>query len=617
MAKSVIVIGAGLSGLAAASLLAKRGLEVKVFEHAFKPGGCCGIFKREGASFDQGSAMMYGFGEKGFNSHRFIFNCLEEPIDMIKHDALYDVIYDGHRIRFHGDIDAYIAQLEEVFPGQEERFARFYGDMRDIYDKVIAGNPSYTTPDQTDPIEGLKQVLKHPVEYVKFLSLMNLSTEKLLKRYFDDEAVLNYFNKLTSTYCYTDVSETPAILAAIMFVDNHVGGSYYPKGSTLFVPGKLEKSIEENGGELFYDSTVTRIIMEGGRATGVELEDGSVHRADYVVYSGTVWNLFGKLLKGYSAYAGRRKWAEGLRASYPSVILYALVKKDVIPQGTSPITLLASRGGLDENEVTTYIFSIDDQSLCPEGYHTVLAIGPTYKDWPAYKIGYNESAEYSAMKAAEEERLVARLEGHFPGFRGGMVHKEVSTPLTIEKYTMKNDGSVAGPLQAMGQHMMRRLRIAPGIDGLYCCGESTTLGTGTPTVTVSGIAAANAVLKKAGLEQFKYREGMKSFVRVFGPKDGPPEGANPQWAGRQTEPVRMASRCEFCERPSCMEGIDLDIRGINRRIAAGNIAGAMKLAGKGKYDSEALAKAQAMCVLNGTGSPVAIKDIMGYVDSIN
>ncbi|HOA15254.1 MAG TPA: FAD-dependent oxidoreductase [Bacillota bacterium] len=614
MATRAIVIGAGLSGLAAAGLLAKRGIKATVVEHTFKPGGCCGIFKREGAIFDQGSAMMYGFGEKGFNSHRFIFNCLEEPIDVVKHDALYDVVYRGQRIRFHADIDEYIGELDKVFPGQRDRFKRFYADMRDIYDKVIAGNPTYTTPDQTSPADGLRQVLKHPVSYMKFLSFLNLSTEKLLKRYFDDGEVLNYFNKLTSTYCYTDVSETPAILAAIMFVDNHVGGSYYPKGSTLFVPGKMEKSIEENGGDFIYGRTATRILMEGGRVKGVELDDGAVIEADYVIYSGTVWNLYGKLLKGYAAYEGRRKWAEGLRASYPSVILYALVRKDAIPEGTSPITLLASRGGLDEDEVTSYIFSIDDPSICPEGYHTVMAIGPTYKKWPAYKHAYGASDEYSRMKSEEEERLVERMEGQFPGFRAGIVHKELSTPLTIEKYTMKNGGAVAGPLQAMGQHMLRRLRIDPGIEGLYCCGESTTLGTGTPTVTVSGIAAANAVLRKEGLAQFKYREGMKDYVRVFKPEDPAPAGDNPQWGERRPEPARMASRCEFCEHPSCMAGIELDIRGINRRLAVGNLIGARKIAGMGRYEAEDLAKAEARCLLNAKGAPVRIKDIMDYVD---
>lgn len=91
MEYDVIVIGSGLSGLTAASLLAKQGLHVLVAEHADRPGGSCGIFKRENAIFDQGAAMLYGFGEHGFNAHRFLFNCLEEPFTVVKHELLYVV----------------------------------------------------------------------------------------------------------------------------------------------------------------------------------------------------------------------------------------------------------------------------------------------------------------------------------------------------------------------------------------------------------------------------------------------------------------------------------------------------------------------------------------------
>jgi len=86
-----IIIGGGLSGLSAASLLAKRKLRVAVVEKSYNPGGSCGVFKRGDVTFDQGSAMLYGFGETGFNSHRFVFNALEEEIDVIQHDLLYCV----------------------------------------------------------------------------------------------------------------------------------------------------------------------------------------------------------------------------------------------------------------------------------------------------------------------------------------------------------------------------------------------------------------------------------------------------------------------------------------------------------------------------------------------
>ena len=238
-----IIIGGGLSGLTAASLLAKRGLHIALVEKSDQPGGSCGVFRRGETTFDQGSAMLYGFGESGFNAHRFVMNCLEEPIDVLKHDLLYVVNYEGKRVRFFSDIDLFAEELARVFPSQKRQIRRFYRDMTKLYRHIMVESPSYTTADETDPKTGLKGILRHPVSYLRFLSYLNMSAKTLLGRYFTDPEIYNFFDKLTSTYCYATVEEAPAVLAAVMFVDNHTGGSWYPAGSTLFLPGKLEKAI--------------------------------------------------------------------------------------------------------------------------------------------------------------------------------------------------------------------------------------------------------------------------------------------------------------------------------------------------------------------------------------
>ena len=125
----VIVIGAGISGLTAAALLAKRNLRVCVIEAQYKPGGSCGIFKRKDVVFEQGAAMIYGFNDKGLSPHRFVFNVLEEPIDIIKHNELYAINYGEHRIIFYEDIDKFIDELVKVFPNERENFKRFYSDL--------------------------------------------------------------------------------------------------------------------------------------------------------------------------------------------------------------------------------------------------------------------------------------------------------------------------------------------------------------------------------------------------------------------------------------------------------------------------------------------------------
>jgi len=130
-------------------------------------------------------------------------------------------------------------------------------------------NPAYSTPDETDPKIALKGLLKHPLSYLKFLSFLNRSADSILRRYFTDPEIFKFYDKLTSTYCYTTVKESPAVLASVMFVDNHIGGSYYPAGSTLFLPGKLEKVIEAHGGEMLLEKEVVKILFDDGHPVGV------------------------------------------------------------------------------------------------------------------------------------------------------------------------------------------------------------------------------------------------------------------------------------------------------------------------------------------------------------
>ena len=586
-----VVIGGGLSGLTAASLLAKRGLRVAVVEKSGQPGGSCGIFRRGETTFDQGSAMLYGFGERGFNAHRFVMNCLEEPIDVLKHELLYAVNYEGQRVRFYADVERFSEELARVFPTQEKQIRRFYRDMTKLYLHIMVEHPSYTTADETDPKDGLRGILRHPVSYIRFLSYLNKSAKSLLQRYFTDPAIYNFFDKLTSTYCYATVEEAPAVLAAVMFVDNHAGGSWYPAGSTLFLPGKLEKVIEEHGGDMLLSREAVSILFDAKKPSGVLLDDGTRLTADEIVYSGTVWNLYGKLLDETHATAEKRAWAKGLTPTYPSVVLYAEVDRAVIPPDTAPVEMLVGNPEhIDESEVTAYIFSIDDRSICAGDAHAVMAIGPTFQDWA---LGGEEA--YRRLKEAERQRLIAVLERRFPGFSAAVRYAEVSTPRTIERYTMKNGGAVAGPKQMLGQHMFRRLHTRSEWDSLYFCGESTVMGTGTPTVTTSGLSAANAILKKRGLKPFVYDKGQKNYVRQL-----PIPFAADRLYADEPEPagsvMRAAMRCRFCENPSCCGKDGADIPGILRRVAVGNFAGAKKRFAAHPADGTTLKRYESCCI---------------------
>lgn len=610
MEYDVIVIGGGLAGLTAGSLLAKRNLKVAVFDKSYNPGGSCGIFKRKNTIFDQGSAMLYGFGEKGFNAHRFVFNVLEEPIDIIQHDLLYVVNFKGHRIPFHANVKQFTEELAKVFPKQRENIKRFYDDMLVMYEHVMVETPSYRSADETKAIDGLKGLIKHPISYIRFLSYLNMSAKQLLERYFDDPEIFKFFDKLTSTYCYATVEEAPAVLASVMFVDNHVGGSYYPAGSTLFLPGKLEKVIEENGGEMILSTVVNEILFKEGKAIGVKCDNGLIYTAKYVIYSGTVWNLYDKLISSKVSSRKRREWAKAQVMTYPSVMIYLTVDKEVIPEDTAPLEMLVGNPDyLDESEVTAYILSIDDKNLCDEDEHTVMAIGPSFEKWD-----FLSEKEYQVKKAKEKERLIQVLEHRFPNFSKHIRTIEVATPRTIEHYTMKNHGAVAGPKQMLGQHMFKRQHIRTEWPNLFCCGESTVLGTGTPTVTTSGISAANAVLRKYKLKEYVYDPTLENRVNLVS-KPFLKSQLYADRVGEEKEVMQCAYHCRYCEHPACTRKEETDIRGIMRRVAVGNFVGALKAWDKHPVNLETLERYESQCICNvDEGKGIQIRKVINYLE---
>jgi prolycopene isomerase len=329
-----------------------------------------------------------------------------------------------------------------------------------------------------------------------------------------------------------------------------------------------------------------------------------------LIYAGTVWNLYEKLIDPAYTTEARRNWAKNMVPTYPSVVLYSVVDRNIIPQDTQPIEMLVGNPDqLDESEVTAYILSIDDRTLCADDEHTVLAIGPTFENWAT-----SDPETYQKMKRNEEARLIAVLEKRFPNFSSAVRYAEVATPKTIERYTLKNGGAVAGPKQMLGQHMFRRLHTRSEWDNLFCCGESTVMGTGTPTVTTSGLSAANALLKKLGLQPFVYQQDMKNYVRIV-EKPFTEQMLYDTYPEQEQKIMRLARQCRFCEKPSCTNGSFTDVRGMMRRVASGNFVGAKKAWLKAPVDIAKLKTFEEKCICTvEDGQSVAIREVVSYVE---
>ncbi len=573
-----IVVGAGLGGMAAASLLAKRGLAVLMIDQQGKPGGSCTSFRRKDVTYDVGTAMRYGFGQRGFGPFHFLMNELEEPIDVVAHATLARMTFEGQPITFWPDVDRFLEELGRLFPEEKEGLRAFYRDLYGMYEHIVLKNEVIVPPSEFSPRQALRSLLSGPVQVLRMQKLLSTSVRALLDRYFQGEPIITFFDKLCSAYCYCTADEAPAVLAATMFLDNHIGGVYYPAGGAQMLPNTIERAFERLGGQALYHTLVDEILIRRGRAYGVRLADGSEIHAERVVANATVWNLYGKLVRPEHIRPERLAWARGLVPTFPSMTLYLLVDRAALPEDVLPWEVfIEDRTVIDSTDLTLYINSLVDQTLCPPGKLVITVIAPNLQSWPS-----PDSPEYGAPAYAEQKRAAAQamldqIEQHFPGFASHIEAMAVGTPTTVERYLLKNWGAVGGPKNAIGQEMLKRLHARSEWQNLYVCGDSTVMATGAPATVVSGVGAANRVLEGAHLRRYDARRFEREYVRFV-------EVPFRRRALQPGEPLTpesaalAAAQCQGCEEPACVRGCPatIDIPGLMRRMEARNYLGAAR-----------------------------------------
>ena len=592
-----------------------------MIEQQGKPGGSCTSFRRNGVTCDVGTAMLYGFGERGFKPFRFLFNELEEPIEVVAHATLARMTFEGQPTTFWPDVERFLQEFDRLFPEEHDGLRAFYRDLYVMYEHIVLKNEVIVPPSEFSARQGLRSLLSGPVQMLKMQKLLDTSVRSLLACYFKGEGVIHFFDKLCSAYCYTTSDETPAVLAATMFLDNHVGGVYYPAGGAQMLPNKIEKAFERLGGQTLYHALVDEILIRDGQAYGVRLTTGDEIHAPRVIANVTVWNLYGKLVRPEHIRPKRLAWAQSLVPTFPSMTLYLVVDRAALPVDVLPWEVfIENRRVIDSSDLTLYINALVDETLCPPGKLVITAIAPNLAAWPAAGSPGDHSAAYFAQKQAEAQRMLDQIEQHFPGFGSHVETLLVGTPTTIERYLLKNGGAVGGPKNMLGQHMLKRLHARSEWQNLYLCGDSIVMATGAPATVVSGVGAANMVLRGLRKPEYDARKFPRQYVTFVEPPYRRPEVA----AGAEiTEEnaALFAAQCQGCQQPACVADCParIDIPGVLRRMEAENFSGAARELGRrGSFDALCGDTCPASCELHCyrrsfSGEPVRIGDLLRWV----
>jgi phytoene desaturase len=313
LAKSAIVIGSGFSGMSAASFLAKAGWKVTILEKHEQPGGRARLLKADGFTFDMGPSWYWmpdiferyfaQFGKK-----------VSEYYTLHRLDPSYRVYWPDDAWDIPADYQAYKAVLEKIEPGSGKALDKVMKEASYKYEVGI--NKLVFKPGQS---------LLEFIDADLAKGLFRLDVFTSIKTHFGKHFKHPKIRELMEfpvLFLGALAENTPALYSLMNYADIK-GGTWFPEGGMYSIVKAMHCLAVELGVEFQFNNDAKKIIVENGKATGVETDKGT-WKADVVIsgadYHFTETKLLAPENRTYSeSYWDKRVMAPGCLLYYVGV----------------------------------------------------------------------------------------------------------------------------------------------------------------------------------------------------------------------------------------------------------------------------------------------------------
>lgn len=487
-AYDVIVIGAGMGGLSAAALLARAGRSVLLVERHDRVGGYAHAFRRGRYLFDSAVHMVGGCEPVAFEGGGLLHRLLSalgvrERLDFERIDPLYAAAYPGRMLRVPCDLE------EFVRVAADGRVAEAKGLRQVLNECLNIRQETRRAAELATPLD----VVRCPDRFPTLLRYRRATLSQVLDEHLD-RAETKALAASLWPYLGLPPSRVSFLYFATMLMSYLADGAFYCRGSFQRLADSLAAALTENGGELLLRTPVRRIQLEGGRVSGVVLENGQRIAAPLVLSNADATQTFHELV-GADALPPRLTASLGrLRPSISAFVVYAAAELELGPDACHETFVYDSwdhdaayRSSLagEPGWLSVTAPSLADPDLAPAGQQllTLTTLVPY-----ASPRGWRRSKDVFAR------RLLARAEARFPGLEAGLRFSEPATPRTMERYTRNTEGAIYGWELSPGQVGPGRPGIETPIPGLSLVGHWTLPGGGVYGVVWSGIDAARRAL---------------------------------------------------------------------------------------------------------------------------
>lgn len=490
----VVVVGGGVGGLTAAALLARDGLDVRLFEAADSPGGKLAHVAVGPLALDAGPTVL---------TMRWVFDELfdalgasfEAAVALRRCEVLARHAWGADRLDLYARLDDSVDAIARLSgPSEAARYRAFCERAQAVYRTLE--RPFLRSP-RPDPLSLAMRV--GPSRLPELLAIAPFRTLwDELGRYFHDPRLRQLFGRY-ATYCGSSPFEAPATLMLVAHVEREA--VWQLDGGLRTLALALAAAAQRQGVRLDCGRAVQELLLDGGRVAGVRLADGETVAADVVVHNGDAQALHDGLL-------GARVQA-------------ALGAAPALPRSLSAITwhLEAEAAGFALSHHN--VFFTDPANGGYRREFDTLAAGRLPESPTVYLCAQDRAGRADAAAPAGPERLMCLVNAPAlratgaPGAeeidaceqrmwaqlaRAGLVLTPTARPArrtTPADFARRYPGS-AGALYGAGSHGWRASFQRPAqrtaLPGLYLAGGTAHPGPGVPMAALSGTLAARQIL---------------------------------------------------------------------------------------------------------------------------